>query len=538
MTIRLYNTLSHQLEDFTPIEGKTVRMYNCGPTVYDFAHIGNFRAFVFADLLRRFLEFAGYEVNQVMNITDVGHMTEDQLADGGGQDKMELAAERLKSAKKQGAADVDNPDNPYEVARYFETAFLDDAHALRLKIADDDESHRPRATEHIAQMIALIEKLIATDHAYVADDGAVYYDVQSFDQYGRLSGNTLDKLAHGAGGRVSETQTAGKRNPHDFLLWKPDPAHLMKWDSPWGEGYPGWHVECSAMSMAALGVETLDIHTGGEDNIFPHHECEIAQSCGATGKPFANYWLHTRFLLVEGEKMSKSKGNFHTVRDLLTRGVDPAVLRFELMRTHYRKNMNFTMKGLNDAASRVSKLRNFKMRCERLSNSPTDADLPDDTSEIDRKCQYVEEYFGVRLSNDLNISGAIGIVFKWMNSMRTRNLNQKEAHRVLSTISRIDSVLGVIDEYSNNVENINKKSRKGKMVTVQGEGGFNLSGSGNAKVVFSDKKIRAMCKDMENARAEKDFATSDAIRDELNEAGVEVRVTPDGITWKRKMKLD
>jgi len=485
MTIRLYNTLSHQLEDFTPIEGQVVRMYNCGPTVYDFAHIGNFRAFVFADLLRRFLEFAGYEVNQVMNITDVGHMTEDQLADGGGQDKMELAAERLKSAKKQGAADVDNPDNPYEVARYFETAFLDDAHALRLKIADDDESHRPRATEHIAQMIALIEKLIATDHAYVADDGAVYYDVQSFDQYGRLSGNTLDKLAHGAGGRVSESQTAGKRNPHDFLLWKPDPAHLMKWDSPWGEGYPGWHVECSAMSMAALGVETLDIHTGGEDNIFPHHECEIAQSCGATGKPFANYWLHTRFLLVEGEKMSKSKGNFHTVRDLLTRGVDPAALRLELMRTHYRNNMNFTMKGLEDAHHMVERWRDLIGDAELQPNQP----MGD---------SGVERDFAAALADDLNISGALGAVNKWLNTHPSD----------LSPLVRIDSVLQVL------------KSAKPQAASSD------------------DADIDARVQQMQDARANKDFATSDAIRDELNEAGVEVRVTPDGITWKRKMKLD
>jgi cysteinyl-tRNA synthetase len=483
--IRFYNTLTNQLEDFQPIDPPIVRMYNCGPTVYDFAHIGNFRAFVFADLLRRFLEFTGHQVHQVMNITDVGHMTEDQLADGGGQDKMELAAQRLKAAKKSGVADVENPDDPYQVARYFEQAFVDDARALRLKIADDDAARRPRATEHVTQMIAMIQKLIVADHAYVAGDGAVYYDVLSFPQYGKLSGNTLDKLAHGAGGRVSETDTVGKRNPHDFLLWKPDEKHLMKWDSPWGAGYPGWHIECSAMSMSALGVETLDIHTGGEDNIFPHHECEIAQSCGATGKPFARCWMHARFLMVEGEKMSKSKGNFYTVRDLLKRGVDPAALRLELMRTHYRSNMNFTMKGLEDAHRMVERWRTAAASTDGKAAPSGDND--------------VERAFVAALADDLNISGALGAINKWLN----------ESPGDLSPLARMDAVLGVLEA-----------------AETAGESSDD------------DAAIDAKVQQMTAARAAKDFAASDAIRDELTAAGVEVQISKQGITWRRKMTLD
>jgi cysteinyl-tRNA synthetase len=242
MEIRFYNTLTRRVETFQPVDPGVVRMYSCGPTVYDFAHIGNFRSFVFADLLRRFLEFAGYEVRQVMNITDVGHMTEDQLADGGGRDKMELASERLREAKKQGTAAVANPEDPYQVAEYFTQAFLEDACLLRLKVADSAPQATPRATNNIDGMIRIIERLLTTAHAYIGRDGAVYYDITTFPEYGRLSGNTLEKLQTGAGGRIAAHETVAKRHPHDFLLWKPDPRHIMRWPSPWGEGYPGWHI--------------------------------------------------------------------------------------------------------------------------------------------------------------------------------------------------------------------------------------------------------------------------------------------------------
>ena len=336
MQIRFFNSLTNTVENFEPVESGTVRMYSCGPTVYDYAHIGNFRSFLFSDLLRRFLEVAGYDVIHVMNITDVGHMTEDAVADGGGEDKMELAGRRLKEDKKSGKVAegaVEDPSDPYQVARFYTDSFLGDGRELGLKVAGEYPGRMFHATDHIEDMQEMIADLIDKGHAYVADDGVVYYSVESFPGYGRLSGNTLDNLQSGAGGRVLDEHQDQKKHPADFMLWKADSAHIMKWDSPWGEGYPGWHIECSAMARAKLERDVIDIHTGGEDLIFPHHECEIAQSRGATGSDsFARFWMHVRFLLVEGEKMSKSQGNFYTVRDVLDgkvtgSPVHPALLR-------------------------------------------------------------------------------------------------------------------------------------------------------------------------------------------------------------------
>lgn len=496
MEIQFYNTLTHRVETFEPLTPGVVRMYNCGPTVYDFAHIGNFRSFIFADLLRRFLEFTGYEVRQVMNITDVGHMTDDQLADGAGRDKMELAAERLKVAKKQGRAEVANPDDPYQAAEYFIGVFLEDAKLLRLKVADEFPQRMPRATNNIDGMIRLIGRLITTSHAYVGSDGAVYYDVTTFPEYGRLSGNTLDKLQAGAGGRIAPHELAAKRHPHDFLLWKRDSKHLMRWPSPWGDGYPGWHIECSVMAMETHGAETLDIHTGGEDTIFPHHECEIAQSSGATGKPFATYWLHARYLLVDGEKMSKTKGNFYTVRDLLARNVDPAVLRYELLRTHYRSNANFTIKGLEDSEKAVRRLREFA------------GPQPGGKSAAHPGNSAIESAFSDALADDLNISAALGELFKWMHATP----HPTDADR--AALRRIDSVLGVLDETA---------------IAVSGA----QAGAGP-----SDADIDARCRQIDEARSRKDFARSDALRDALAAEGLEVQITREGTKWRRKMRVD
>ena len=317
MQIRFYNSLTNQLEDFTPLEAGKVRMYSCGPTVYDFAHIGNFRSFLFGDLLRRFLELTGLDVHHVMNITDVGHMTE------GEADKMTEAAERVKVNKKSGRLPdgaIGDPNDPYQIAAYYTDAFLEDAKRLGYKVAYEYPGNVPRATDHVEGaegMIGMIQKLLDRGHAYIAEDGVVYYSVESFPAYGQLSGNSLEKIKSGAGARVSESDQARKKHPGDFMLWKPDPSHIMKWDSPWGVGYPGWHIECSVMARKLLGSDVIDIHTGGEDLIFPHHECEIAQSCGISGEDtFARFWIHARFLFVEGEKMSKSKGNFYTARDV------------------------------------------------------------------------------------------------------------------------------------------------------------------------------------------------------------------------------
>ncbi|MFM8873249.1 MAG: hypothetical protein ACKOJI_07860, partial [Phycisphaerales bacterium] len=297
-TLRIHNSLTRRLDPVEPASpGAPITFYSCGPTVYDDAHIGNFRSFLNADVLRRTLELLGHRVRHVMNITDVGHMTEDSIADGGGEDKMAVAGRRIAEAKKAGTlpvgADID-PGDPRAIADFYAGRFVEDACHLGLKVAleastaqaagSDPGAFMPRAARCVPQMIEMVRQLVDRGHAYVARDGAVYFDVRSYAAYGRLSGNTLDRLREGAGERIDAANQAVKRHPADFLLWKPDPRHLMRWPSPWGEGYPGWHIECSAMARMLLGDE-IDLHSGGEDNIFPHHECEIAQSCCATGHP-------------------------------------------------------------------------------------------------------------------------------------------------------------------------------------------------------------------------------------------------------------
>lgn len=506
LEIRFYNTLSHRVEVFTALEPPVVTMYSCGPTVYDYAHIGNFRAFLVADLARRFLELAGYEVRQVMNLTDVGHMTQDQVADGGGEDKMQLAVRRLQSAKKEGQLPpgaVADPTDPFQVARYFTEAFLRDARLVGLKVAGEYPQRMPAASQYVGAMQDLIRRLIAKGHAYVAGDGAVYYDVQSFPQYGALSGNTVERLREGAGGRVSGENQAVKRHPADFLLWKPDPTHLMKWDSPWGVGYPGWHIECSAMAMTVLGRSTIDLHTGGEDNIFPHHECEIAQSSGATGQPFARYWLHTRFLLVDGKKMSKSAGNFYTVRDLLEgrvsgRPVDPGVVRFELLKAHYRSNMNFTVKGLVDSAGAVQKFREFHGQAQRDGRGRTE--------EIDLSHAVLGEFAGA-LADDLNISGALAVVFDWIG----RGADEPAVR--LGVLRKVDSVLGLLGETETRLAEP-------------------PAGGATDEI---DGRVKELCRQVDAARARKDFAAADELRRQIVDLGYEVRNTPQGTQASRKL---
>lgn len=501
MKVRFYNSLTHQMEDFAPLNPPEVAMYNCGPTVYDYTHIGNFRSFLFADVLRRFLEFAGLRVNQVMNITDVGHMTEDQLADGAGEDKMQLAAKRLKESKKQGEALIDNPEDPYEIARFFTSAFVEDAKKLNIKIAFDHDDNpaktrMPHATDHVAaHMIPMIQTLIEKDHAYVARDGAVYFAVETFPSYGRLSGNTLDQLQGGAGGRVLDQHQQGKRHPADFLLWKPDAHHLMKWDSPWGVGYPGWHIECSAMARALLDRDVIDIHTGGEDNIFPHHECEIAQSCCVTGQAhFARFWLHARFLRVQGRKMSKSEGNFYTLRDLMSgaatgRPVHPAIVRYELIRVHYRSNLDLTFKGLQDAAYAVSDLRRFAQQLDPQAGGATaDVDVT----------HPVLKRFAQALADDLNISAALAVVHEWMHKPG------KDAAVNRAVLARIDSVLGVLQSPVLGAEDV------------------------LAKGALDEDELRQRLSLIEQARKVKDYAAADGYKQALRELDYDVRDTAQG----------
>ena len=494
--IRFYNTLTHRIETFEPLEPPHVYVYTCGPTVYDYQHIGNFKTFLFADVLRRFLDLCGFTVHQVMNLTDVGHMTDDQIADGSGEDKMQVASRRLKEAKKQGtvpAGAVADPDDPYQIADFYTSAFIEDARLLGVKIADEYPQQTPRATDHVQSgMIPMIQKLLERGHAYVAQDGVVYYSVESFPTYGCLSGNTLEQVRSGAGGRVLAEHQSAKRHPADFMLWKPDPSHLMKWDSPWGAGYPNWHIECSVMATALHGRDIIDIHTGGEDNIFPHHECEIAQTCGATGQDlFARFWMHSRHLRVDGQKMSKSKGSFYTVRDVTSGGltgrpVDPKVLRYDLLKAHYRSNLNFTKRGLADSAVNVRRIREAEQKLREQANG-AEVQISNDHPTV--------RAFMAALGDDLNMSSALAEVSNFVRARRG------DAAERLAVLKKLDTVLGVLDQ---------------------------SNGHG-------DQWAADRCRQIDEARVGKDFVTADLLRQELIDADYEVRTTPEGTAATKKL---
>ena len=515
--IRIHNTCTRASQDIVPVVRAPLTFYSCGPTVYDDAHIGNFRSFLNADILRRALELLGHRVTHVMNITDVGHMTEDSAADGGGEDKMAVAGKRLAEAKKSGklpaGADID-PSNPLAIADFYAARFLEDARHLGLKVAIEAEAIRaaggdpgtlmPRPTRCIPQMVAMIEQLVARGHAYVASDGVVYFDVRSFPAYGQLSGNTLDQLREGAGERIDAAHQAVKRHPADFMLWKPDPKHLMRWPSPWGEGYPGWHIECSAMARMLLGDE-IDIHSGGEDNIFPHHVCEVAQSCCATGLPvFARTWFHTRHLQVEGEKMSKSKGNFFTARDLFAKGVTPAALRLELVRTHYRTNANFTMQGLQDCQRMIDR---WSRAHAQLVDRAKQGGAPDEARAAG-PFERALAAFTDAVCDDLNLARAIAALNEAVGA-RPEAHAASCPHRELASLLAMDSVLGVL-------------GRNAPLADA-------VPAEDPAFVV----RVMELIAQRSAARASKDWSASDRIRDELASLGVTVKDGPQGATWSR-----
>jgi len=520
MPLTLYNTLTRRIEPFVPADPARVTFYSCGPTVYDDAHIGNFRSFLAADLLRRWIESplcdlqrpdgsihkGPRQVTHVMNITDVGHMTDDDAADGAGEDKMEAAGRRLAEAKKSGKAhelDSIDPRDPRAIAEYYTRRFVEDARRLGLKLAieaEKDPSLMPRATANVPGMIAMIARLMEKGFAYRAGD-AVYFDVQRFASYGRLSGNTLDELRGGAGGRVSDANQAQKKHPADFLLWKTDPTHLMKWDSPWGPGYPGWHIECSVMSLARLvpggldrvlgaaGGQELDLHSGGEDNIFPHHECERAQSCAATGgERFSRHWFHARFLLVEGEKMSKSKGNFFTARDLFAKGHEPAAVRLELIKTHYRANANFTEQGLKDSARMVERWR-------RVADAGAASNEPGPRPE-----RFLAD-FAAAMNDDLNIAGALGALNAWTNTISSPTNADANAMRL------VDGALGVL--------------ALERSAAQQTEVGVFIG-------LEPSPEIEALLAERRAAKKAKDFARADAIRADLASRGLAIKDVPGG----------
>jgi cysteinyl-tRNA synthetase len=466
--MRVFNTYTRRKEEFEPIEPGKVRMYNCGPTVYDFAHIGNARAFVFADVLRRTLERFGFQVTQIMNITDVGHMTSD--ADEG-EDKIAKAAREQKK-------------DAWQIAEFYTKAFLEDIRTLNIQPA----FKYPRATEHIPEMIALIERLVRNGHAYVVN-GNVYYDIATFPRYGRLSGNTIEQLDAGARIEVNPE----KRHPADFALWKRDPKHIMQWESPWGRGFPGWHIECSAMSSAYLG-EQFDIHTGAEDNIFPHHESEIAQSEGATGKtPWVKYWIHARFLLVNGQKMSKSLGNFFTLRDLLEKGCDPMAVRYVLMSTHYRQPLNFTLESVEAAKGSLRRLKDFRLRLK-------DSNAKKDSPELPMVLEKGKNGLDTALSDDLNTSAALAALFDMLRDVNKLELSRADADRAAALLASFDRVMGVL---------------------------------GEEKEESPDAEIESLIRRRDEARAKRDFKTSDEIRNQLKAKGIILEDSPGGTRWKR-----
>jgi len=474
--LRLHNSLTGAVEDFAPLREGEVRMYNCGPTVYRRNHVGNYRAYMLADLLRRSFEYLGYRVHQIMNITDVGHLTEDDVADAGGEDKL------IAEARERGVLD------PYEIARQVETWFHQDRKALRIK----DAERYPRATEHDPEMIEMSEALIAKGHAYAAD-GNVYFSVASFPPYGALSGNTVDALEAGGGGRVAER--GDKKSPHDFALWKHDPKHLMQWDAPWGRGFPGWHIECSAMSRKYLG-DTLDVHTGGPDNKFPHHECEIAQSECVTGHPFVRYWLHCGRLEIGGKKMSKREGTLFTVPDLLERGFTGADIRLFLLRHHYRSPLPFDEASLEDAARTRAKLNNFVSY--EMSERPPGGGAPEVGEQIER----ARAAFRAGLEDDLNTSVALAALHAFMTAINRLEPGEEDAARVVDFMREVDTVLGVLDE-------------------VPATGG-------------DDAEIDALVAERDEARRGRDFARADAIRDELAARGIELLDGSETTRWRRK----
>jgi cysteinyl-tRNA synthetase len=471
MGLKLFNTLSRSVQDFTPLDpaGKKAGIYCCGPTVYDFAHIGNWRTFVFGDLVRRYLEFKDFQVAHVMNITDV-------------EDKIIRRVRETKTSLR-------------EFTGKFEAAFFEDLEKLNCL-----RPHQtPRATEHIPEIISLIEKLLARGVAYQAADGSVYFSIEKYRgcgcNYGQLLKLNFDEMR--AGERVKSDEYA-KESVADFALWKaraPEDGDVF-WPSPFGEGRPGWHIECSAMSMKILGA-SFDLHLGGEDLIFPHHEDEIAQSEGATGQPFVKYWLHGAHLLVEGKKMSKSLGNFFTLRDLLAKGFTGREIRYLLLTAHYRETFNFTMDGLAGAKTALARIDECVGKLRELAESPkskVQSPKPDDST-IQR--------FTESLDDDLNISAAWAVVFDWVRDMNRRlaenALSAADAATVLTGWDKIDSVLGI-------------GAKSGAEVPAE---------------------ILALAGARTAAKRAKDFKRADAIRSELKLKGWLIEDTPKGPKLKK-----
>ncbi len=461
--MRVYNTLDREKEEFTPIMGNLVRMYSCGPTVYSYAHIGNMRTYIFMDLLRRSLRFCGYKVKGVMNITDVGHL----LSDGDeGEDKMQ------KAARKEGKT-------PWEIAAFYTEAFFKDIDALNVS--------RPeiiaKATDHIPEMIEFVKGLLEKGYAYEISDG-IYFDIGKFPGYGKLSGQTVDEKE--AGARIEENSE--KRHPADFALWKKaDKNHIMQWESPWGMGFPGWHIECSAMSKKYLG-EVFDLHTGGIDAVPVHHENEIAQNEALAGKKTVNYWMHGEFMMVDGGKMSKSLGNVYTISDLEKKGYLPLDFRYFCLNAHYRKKLNFTFEGMDAAHTSYERLRNA-LYAHKMSATATD---PAVTADLMKR-------FKEAVEDDMNIPFALGVLWEAVKLPKSKD--------IYKLALEFDKVLGLsLDKVT---------APAPEKIEVPAE-------------------VAALAEARFAAKKEKNWAEADRLRNEIGEMGYLIKDTKDGYTIERK----
>ena len=494
MALRLYNTMSARVEEFRPIQPNEVRMYACGPTVYDYGHIGNFRTFIAVDLLQRFLKQSGYQVRFVMNITDV-------------DDKI------IRNSAEAGVS-------VQQYTAKFQKAFLEDAATLNIQ-----EPALVRATEHIPEMADFIAKLEQKGLAYRTDDGSYYFPIAKFPAYGKLSKKDFAGMEDGARVDVDEYE---KDNARDFALWKAPKPGEASWETPIGRGRPGWHIECSVMSMEELG-ETFDLHAGGEDLIFPHHENEIAQSESLTGKTFANFWFHARFLLVEGEKMSKSLGNFFTPRDLVLKGHKPSSIRYLLTSVPYRNQLNFTWDGLRQAATSVDRLRNFRLR---LTTSQFPAGSND---AMKQRAEDAIAGMKAALDDDLNTAQAQAAIFEMVRAANAAidagEMRTADVGPLLHAIEKFDEIFAVLDDDDGaKVKAIldwAPSEGRGKDITPEA---LALANSGQLSDADIDNKIAEM-----NAfRKDRKFKESDALRAELNAAGILIENTKDGVRWRRK----
>jgi cysteinyl-tRNA synthetase len=483
MALRLYNTLTRTKEEFEPLRRNQVGIYVCGPTVYGHSHLGHAKSYVSFDVIVRYLRYRGYSVLYVQNITDVGHLLGDSFE---GEDRL----------VRQGKLEQ---KHPMQIAETYTRSYFEDMDALGNVRPDIS----PRATGHISEQIALIEMLLQKGMAYMAN-GSVYYDVRSFPEYGRLSGRVVQELE--AGARVDVNPE--KRNPQDFALWKKAGAeHIMQWPSPWGMGFPGWHIECSAMSMKYLG-DSFDIHGGGLENQFPHHECEIAQSEGATGRPFAKYWIHNNMVTVNGQKMGKSLGNFTTLKDAFLRW-PPQVIRFFILQSHYRSTLDFSDDAVNAAARGLERLGNAVRALEQKIASSGE---PGADPGID--LERYRQAFLAAMDDDFNAPQAIAVLFDLGKEVNTLIGSGAQFRR--TGLVAIDDLFG---ELATSILGISPPMEMGAPSSVDAS--------------FSDELIRLVIEIRKEVRAQKLWSLADTLRDGLQKIGVVLEDTKDGTTWKK-----